>query len=327
VAVSANLCIVAIGTETNGSIVCPSTANGIVGIKPTVGLLSRSGIIPISFTQDTPGPMARTLEDAVICLGVMTGFDDFDSKTISHGERSLTDYTKFLNDDGLKGKRIGVFQAPLGNHYKVDAVFEEAVAFIKSQGAEIVELEKISETSVGNESFQVLLYEFKDGLNKYFQTLDNPKVKSLAELIEFNKNDPVELSIFDQNLLIMAEAKGDLNSKEYLDALNKMEKAMQEDGIDRVMDEHKLNAIIAPTGGPAWLTDHTNGDSFILGSSSPAARAGYPNITVPMGFVEGLPVGISFFGRAWSEPVLIEIAYAYEQGTMHRRPPEFLEGN
>ena len=325
VAVSANLCVVAIGTETDGSIVCPSTANGIVGIKPTVGLLSRSGIIPISFTQDTPGPMGRTVADAATCLGSMTGIDSLDKKTLLSEGKAFADYTRFLNPDGLKGKRIGLFKAPLGKHFKVDAVFYETVKYLRSQGVEIVEIEQISEEDAEDESFQVLLYEFKDGLNKYFATLENPKAHNLEELIAFNTSDPVELSFFNQNLLILAQDKGDLKNREYLDALEKIHLFMRVKGIDKVMDDNKLDAIMAPTGSPAWKTDPINGDSFILGSSSPAAIAGYPNISIPMGFVDELPVGVSFFGRAWSEPVLIEIAYAYEQGTQNRKPPKFLE--
>lgn len=324
VAVSANLCVVAIGTETDGSIVCPSTSNGIVGIKPTVGLLSRSGIIPISFTQDTPGPMARTVEDAAICLGTMVGVDESDSKTLSSEGNAYSDYTQFLNKEGLRGKRIGLYTEPLGTNYKVDTLVYRAVNFMKTQGAEIVEIDKISEKNVDNQSFQVLLYEFKDGLNNYLAGLDNPRINNLKELIAFNASDSVELSFFNQQILVMAEAKGDLQSDEYLSALSEMQNAIRKDGIDRVMDQYRLDAIIAPTGSPAWKTDHTNGDAYILGSSSPAAMAGYPNITVPMGLIEGLPVGISFFGKAWSEPVLIEIAFAYEQGTKYRKAPEFL---
>lgn len=328
VAVSANFTLLAIGTETNGSIVCPSHSNGIVGIKPTVGLISRSGIIPISFTQDTPGPMARTVKDAAICLGAMVGIDTSDSKTIASQGKYYTDYTQFLKEDGLKGKRIGLYKSPLGNHYKVDTLMYRAIAFLESEGAEIVEIEEIADRSAGQNSFQVLLYEYKDGLNRYFQSLgpDAP-VKTIDELIAFNISDPVELKYFNQEYLEMAAEKGDLNSGEYKESLSQLLKGSREEGIDRVMDEYRLDAIIAPTGGPAWLTDLTNGDSFHLGSSSPAARAGYPNITVPMGFVDGLPVGISFFGRAWSEPLLIEIAYAYETGTRHRKPPEFLDGS
>ncbi len=324
VAVSANLCMVAIGTETNGSIVCPSTTNGIAGIKPTVGLVSRDGIIPISFTQDTPGPMARTLEDAAICLGVLTGNDPADSLTSQQDKKSLTDYTAFLKENGLEGKRIGFYKKPLGTHYKVDSVMYRAKEFLESRGAEVIDIETITDENINDWSFTVMLYEFKDGLNKYFASLgDDVRVKNMQELIEFNRNDPVELKYFDQELLIMAQEKGSLESEEYTEKLAKMQKAIREEGIDRVMDEHNLDAIIAPTGAPAWKTDLVNGDHYMLGSSSPAAISGYPNITVPMGFVDGLPVGISFFGRAWSEPLLLEIAYDYEQGTKYRKAPEY----
>jgi len=325
-AVSANLTLLAIGTETNGSIVCPSNNNGIVGIKPTVGLISRSGIIPISFTQDTAGPMSRTLTDAVICLGALTGIDPSDSKTLTSENNVKSDYTQFLIEDGLKGKKIGIYTAPLGRNYKVDTIFQEAVDYIKSQGAEVIEIDKISDNNVGGLSFQVMLYEYKDGLNNYFKSLGkDAKIKNLEDLIEFNKKDSIEMEFYNQRYLEMALEKEGLDSDGYKETLSKMLNGARENGIDKVMNEHNLDAIISPTGGPAWKTDHTNGDSFGLGSSSPAARAGYPNITVPMGFVDTLPVGISFFGRAWSEPTLIEIAYAYEQGTQHRKAPEFLE--
>ena len=326
VAASANLTVIAIGTETNGSVVCPATANGIVGIKPTVGLVSRSGIIPISFTQDTAGPMARTVTDAAICLGALTGVDSTDTKTLSNDANMQKDYTQYLKTDGLRGKRIGIYTGPLGRHYKVDTLFNQAVAFIKSQGAEVVEIDKITEGNIGGLSFQVMLYEYKDGLNNYFRSLGpDAKIKNLEELIAFNKKDSIEMEFYNQQYLEMAQEKEDLDSDDYKKILADMLKGSREDGIDRVMNEHKLDAIIAPTGGPAWKTDHTNGDSFHVGSSSPAARAGYPNITVPMGFIENLPVGISFFGRAWSEPLLLEIAYSYEQGTKHRKAPKFLE--
>lgn len=325
-AVSANLCMVAIGTETNGSIVCPSNNNGVVGIKPTVGLVSRSGIIPISFTQDTAGPMTRTLTDAVICLGALTGIDSSDTKTLDSRARTLTDYTPFLKPDGLNGKRIGLYKGPIGRHYKVDTLVYKAVDYLKSRGVEIIEIDQITKENAGGPSFQVMLHEYKDGLNNYFASLgpDAP-IKNLEELIAFNKKDSIELRYYDQRYLEMALEKEDLNSETYKDALSKLMKRSREDGIDRVMDEHDLDAIMAPTGGPAWKTDLVNGDSFHVGSSSPAARAGYPNITIPMGFIDELPVGISFFGRAWSEPILIEIAYSYEQGTKHRKTPRFLE--
>lgn len=326
VAVSANLSVIAIGTETNGSIMCPSNANGVVGIKPTVGLISRSGIIPISFTQDTGGPMARSVTDAAICLGALTGIDSSDSKTQSSQGLYFSDYTQFLKKDGLKGKKIGLYTGPMGRHFKVDEKLNEAVEFIKSAGAEVIEINDIYEGPVNRWSFQVMLYEFKDGLNKYFASLgkDAP-IKTLEELIAFNKSDSVELQFYNQKLLLQAQEKGDLTSAEYLESLQKMLKSIREDGIDKVMNDHDLDAFIGPTGAPAWKTDHTNGDFFQVGSSSPAAISGYPSITVPMGNIDGLPVGISFFGRAWSEPILLEMAYAFEQGTKHRIVPEFKE--
>ncbi len=325
VSVSANLTVLAIGTETDGSIVCPSHANGIVGIKPTVGLISRSGVIPISFTQDTPGPMARTVKDAAICLGVLTGVDPSDAKTLKSEGHSLTDYTPYLNADGLKGKKIGFYKGPMGAHFKVDTLMMRAIETLKENGAEIIELDEISTTSMGNAELQIFLYEYKDGLNKYFASLgSHAPVKNIEALIEFNRKDSIELKYYNQQYLEMAAEKGDLDSPEYLEALERARKYSQDEGIDRVMDLHNLDAIVAPTGSPAWKTDLVNGDHFQLGSSRFAAVAGYPNITVPMGFVDELPVGISFFGRAWSESTLIEIAYGYEQATMFRRAPEFI---
>lgn len=328
VAVSANLTMLAIGTETNGSIVCPSTANGIVGIKPTVGLVSRSGIIPISFTQDTAGPMARTVRDAAICLGVLAVPDANDSKTQDSNRKAFADYTQFLTDDGLKGKRLGLYMAPMGRNHKVDKVMNEAIEFMRSEGAEIVEIPRIGVDEVGRWSFEIMLFEYKDGLNRYFKSLGpNAKIKRLEDLIDFNNKDTLEMKYYNQRYLEMALDKPGLDSDEYKETLEKLMKGTRQDGIDKVMDEHKLDAIIAPTGGPAWKTDWTNGDSGHIGSSSPAARSGYPNITVPMGFIDGLPVGVSFFGRAWSESLLLEIAYAYEQGTQHRKAPMFLKSN
>jgi len=325
VAVSANLCLVAIGTETNGSIVCPSNNCGIVGIKPTVGLLSRTGSIPISFTQDTPGPMARTVEDAAICLGAMTGIDTSDPKTLVSEGKCLSDYSGFLLANGLKGKRIGLIKNYGGYFDLVDTLLMKAVEDMKAAGAEIIETEAPSAREYSGSSYQVLLYEFKDGLNKYFVGRgDNIPVKTLRELIRFNITDSIELKYFDQKILIEADQKGDLNSSEYLDALVKMHRATRENGIDNMMDSNRLDALIAPTGSPAWKTDLILGDHFVGGSSSLAAIAGYPAITVPMGFINELPVGITFFGRAWSEPLLIEIAYSYEQATKHRKPPRYL---
>jgi len=324
VAVSANLCMFAIGTETNGSIVCPSNNNGIVGIKPTVGLLSRSGIVPISFTQDTPGPMGRTVEDAAIALGAMTGIDSSDSKTLASQGKYFSDYTKFLKKDELKGKRIGLLKSAMGFSDKVDTLMNKAIAYLKASGSEIVEIEFPKTVNYEDASYTVLLYEFKDGLNKYFAGLgSDAPVKDLKGLIEFNKKDSIELRYFDQSILEQAERKSDLNSDEYRKALALMTKATREDGIDRVMNAGKLDAIIAPTGSPAWKTDLIIGDHFTGGSSSLAAISGYPAITVPMGFIDDMPVNITFFGKAWNEPLLLGIAYSYEQGTKHRKAPKY----
>lgn len=326
-AVSGNMATLAIGTETNGSIVCPAHANGIVGVKPTVGLVSRSGVVPISFTQDTPGPMARTVRDAAICLGAIVGVDSSDTKTLASKDHFLTDYTPFLRKDGLQGKRIGLFTGPRGRNYKVDSLTARAVRDLRAAGAQVVEIDQISRGNMGNYSFNIMLYEYKDGLNQYFTALGpGAPVKNLEELIAFNLGDSIELRYYNQRYLELAQEKGPLTEEEYLDAIEKMRIGTQDEGIDRVMEENNLDAIMAPTGGPAWKTDWTNGDSFGLGSSSPAARAGYPNITVPMGYVDHLPVGLSFFGKAWTEPLLLEITYAYEQATKHRRAPEFLVG-
>jgi amidase len=324
VATSANLCMFAIGTETNGSIVCPSNNNGIVGIKPTVGLISRSGIVPISFTQDTPGPMGRTVEDVALALGPLTGIDSTDTKTLLSMGKSYSDYSGFLKKDGLTGKRIGIDKKSMGFSDKVDSLMQKAIADLKEGGAEVVEIEFPKTENYEDPSYQVLLYEFKDGLNKYFEGHKNGlKVKSLKELIEFNKSDSIELRYFDQGILEQAEKKGDLNSVEYKKALTTMIKATREDGIDKVMSVNNLDAIVSPTGSPAWKTDLLLGDHFVGGSSSLAAISGYPAITVPMGFIDDLPVGITFYAKAWNEPQLLEIAYSYEQSTKHRKAPKY----
>lgn len=326
VAVSANLCMVAIGTETNGSIVCPANNNGIVGIKPTVGLISRTGVIPISFTQDTPGPMARSVTDAVLCLGALAGVDQADSKTLASAIHLQQDYTRFLNKDGLKGKRLGLVRSAMGYHPRVDSLMNRTVTWLKTQGAEVIEIREEFDGKLDKASFQVMLYEFKDGLNNYFSSLGKQApVKSLHDLIAFNRADSVELRYFDQQLLEQADAKGPLSSAEYQQALEAMLKGSGKDGIDLLMDRYRLDAMFAPTGTPAWKTDLINGDLYLGSSSSWAAIAGYPAISVPMGLIDGLPVGISFFGRAWSEPVLIETAYAFEQGTKCRQKPRFLQ--
>lgn len=326
VAASANLATITIGTETNGSIVCPSNANGIVGLKPTVGLWSRDGIIPISYNTDSAGPMARTVRDAAILLGALAGSDPNDELTAESDENRHQDYTQFLNENGLQGKRIGFYTSPIGNHFRVDTLMNQAVDFFEEQGATIVEIEQISEENIGGDAFQVLLYEFKDGLNKYFESLgEDAPLSSIEELAERTRETPVETERFDRELIISASKKGSLDSEEYQSALESMLTNSRERGIDRVMEEHNLDAIISPTGSPAWKTDLVLGDNFSLSSSSPSARAGYPIITLPMGNIEGLPVGMSIFGRAWSEPVLLEIAYAYEKGTQHRIAPNFEE--
>jgi amidase len=326
VAVSANLSAVAVGTETWGSIMCPSNANGIVGIKPTVGLWSRSGIVPISYTQDTAGPMTRTVRDAAILLGIATGLDPTDDKTLASEGNFYTDYTTFLNKDGLNGKRIGFLKTEEGKHFKVDTLMHRAIRFLKSQGAEIIKLDKLVESGAASNSSIVLAYEFKDGLKKYFNRLgEKAPVANLEEAINATLADTLEMQYFNVGRMKNAQSKGNLESKEYKKALAKMLKAFRDDGIDRVMDEHSLDAIVSPTGGPAWKTDLINGDNFVLSTSVNAALSGYPNISVPMGFIGEVPVGLSFYGRAWSEPVLLEIAYAYEQGTQHRKPPKFLK--
>ncbi len=325
VAASANLAVFTIGTETNGSITCPSNANGLVGLKPTVGLLSRSGIIPISFTQDTPGPMTRSVRDAALALSAMTGVDSADSKTLRSSEYVGTDYTAGLSSATLEGARIGIYNGPRGRHFRVDTLFNQRLRELESAGATLIELDQISTQNPGGNSYQVMLYEFKDGLNQYLTSLgDQAPVKNLEEVIARTLADPVEMRFFDHQLLSTAQAKGSLDETEYKEALEDLVRKTQAEGIDRVMDEHNLDVIISITGGPAWKIDLVNGDNFGLSSSSPAARAGYPNITVPMGTIEGLPVGMSFFGRAWDEAQLLGYAYAFEQMTQARVAPRFL---
>ncbi len=324
-AVSANLCAVAIGTETNGSVVCPSNSNGVVGIKPTLGLVSRSGIIPIAHSQDTAGPMARSVADAALLLSFMAGADAKDP--ITQNSNTLIDYTQFLDPNGLRGKRIGIARNFFDFHDRADALMQEVIDVLKSQGAEVIDPANI-ETSgdYGDSSFEVLLYEFKTDLNKYLANLgSNVPVHSLKELIEFNETHrDREMPYFEQEILIMAQERGDLQTPAYLDALKKVKRLSQQDGIDATLKKHNLDAIMAPTGGPAWLTDWVNGDHYSGGSSSPAARAGYPNITVPCGDIFGLPIGVSFFSTAFTEPKLIQIAYSYEQATQLRKAPQFL---
>jgi len=326
-AAAANLCAIAIGTETDGSVVSPASINGIVGIKPTVGLVSRSGIIPISHSQDTAGPMARTVRDAAILLGAMAGVDPEDKATTDKNRKSYTDYTQFLVPDGLKGARIGIVRKYFGFLPQVDAVMENALDILKNKGSVLVDpvdIEAIGK--LDSNEMTVLLYELKADMKAYLDRRGSGSpVHSLKDIIEFNKKTSAEeMPYFKQELFIEAEKKGRLTDKDYLDALNKNHNLSRKEGIDAVMDKYNLDALVSPTDSPAWLTDLVDGDHFLGGSSQLAAVAGYPHITVPAGFVFGLPIGISFYGRAWSEAVLLKIAYGFEQASMVRKPPSFL---
>jgi amidase len=326
-AAAANFCATAVGSETDGSVVCPSSANSLVGIKPTVGLIGRSGIIPISHSQDTAGPMARTVSDAAILLGALTGVDPNDSITKTSVGKSLADYTQVLVKDGLRGARLGVARKYFGFNDQVDKLMNERIAEMKSLGAVIVDPADIPTSGKFDDSeLEVLLYEFKADLNSYLGKLSSSSpVHSLKEVIDFNeKNRDRELTYFGQDLLIKSQAKGPLNEKKYLQALAKNHLLSRAQGIDFVMRKNRLDAMIAPTGGPAWPTDWINGDHFTGGYSSASAVAGYPHITVPAGYVFGLPFGISFFGGAWSEAKLLKYAYAFEQATKARQAPRFL---
>jgi amidase len=324
--IAANLAAIGIGTETDGSIVCPSSSNGLVGIKPTLGLISRAGIIPIAHSQDTAGPMARTVRDAAILLGALAGVDPDDAATAPSSHRAQTDYAQSCDPNGLKGARIGVARKYFGFNDAVDALMEPALDVMKNQGATLVDPADIpSFGKFDDTEMLVLLYELKADLNAYLARLTNSPVRALKDIIEFNeRNREKEMPWFGQDLFIKAEAKGPLTSKEYLDALALNHRLTRTEGIDAVMDKYHLDALVAPTGSPAWITDLLNGDHSVGGSSNAAAVAGYPNINVPAGSIYGLPVGISFFGRAWSEPTLIKIAYAFEQATKARQTPKFL---
>lgn len=331
-AVAANLVTVSIGTETDGSIVCPSSANSIVGIKPTVGLIGRSGIIPVSHSQDTAGPMARTVEDAAILLGALTGIDPRDPETEKSRGKSYTDYTQYLDSNGLRGKRIGVARNYFGYHEKVDKLINEAIEVMRNQGATIVDPANIETAGqFGDSEFEVLLYEFKADLNKYLVERGPNGPQSLADLIEFNeKNRDREMTYFEQEVFLSANQKGPLTDEAYLEALRKNHRLSRTEGIDATLKKYNLDAIVAPTGGPICLTDPVIGDHLIppwatqYWSPSAPAVAGYPHITVPAGYIFEIPIGISFIGGAYSEPTLIKIAYAFEQATKHRKPPQFL---
>ncbi len=325
--ISANLAAIGIGTETDGSIVCPSSSNGLVGIKPTVGLVSRAGIIPISHSQDGAGPMCRTVRDAAILLGVLTGIDADDAATAASAGKSRTDYAQYCDPNGLKGARIGVARKYFGFSETVDALMEQALGVMKAQGATLVDPADIATLGKFDDSeLLVFMYELKADLNAYLARLGpGAPVGTLQDIIDFNeRNRQKEMPYFGQDLFVKAQAKGPLTEKEYVDALARNHQLARTEGIDALMDKNHLDAIVAPTGGPAWVTDLVNGDHVAGGSSNAAAVAGYPNINVTAGFLLGLPVGISFFGRAWSEPTLIKLAYAFEQATKARQAPRFL---
>jgi amidase len=326
-AASANLCAVAVGSETDGSIVCPSSANGLVGIKPTIGLVSRSVIIPISHTQDTAGPICRTVTDAAILLSALAGTDTDDPATEASRGKSQPDYAKFLDRSGLRGARIGVVRKLTDFNEKMAPIMAAALDAMKREGAILVDPVEVD--TIGkfdNSELEVLLYEFKADLNAFLEKHSaKAPTHSLKEIIEFNeRNRDKEMPYFGQDLMVRAEAKGPLTEQAYLDALAKDNRMSRQEGIDATMDKHKLDALLGATAGPSWLTDLLTGDHDTGGSSSLAAVAGYPNINVPAGFVSGMPVGISFFGRAWSEPTLIKIAFAFEQATRFRKAPRFL---
>jgi amidase len=326
-AISANLAAIGVGTETDGSVVCPSNANSLVGIKPTVGLISRAGIIPISHSQDTAGPMCRSVTDAVHVLVALMGVDARDSATQAQAGKTARDYTKSLNLDGFRGARIGVHRKSFGFNDAVDKLMNDCIDIIKRHGATIIDPADIpTQGKFDDSEFEVLLYEFKADLNAYLASLGSrAPVKSLKEIIDFNEQyRDREMPWFGQDIMAKAQAKGPLTEKAYKDALAKNQKLSRKEGIDLVMDKNKLDALIAPTGGPAWPTDWVNGDHFTGGYSTASAVAGYPHVTVPAGYLFGMPVGLSFIGKAWSEPTLIRFAYAFEQATKVRRAPQFL---
>ncbi len=323
-AVASNFCAVAVGTETDGSVTAPSAVCGIVGIKPTLGLVGRSGIIPIAHSQDTAGPMARTVRDAAILLGAMAGVDPRDAAT-SAG-KAQADYTQFLDPRGLKGARLGVERKFFGGNGAMDHIMEDCLAEMKRQGAELVDPANLpSHGKYDDDEFQVLLYEFKADLNAYLAGLGpNVRSRSLADLIAFNREHRAEeMPYFEQEIFEKAQEKGPLSEKAYRDARAKCVKLSRKEGIDAVIAKYKVSAIVAPTITPAPFNDLVLGDGNWPACTTPAAVAGYPHITVPAGFVRGLPVGISFFGPAWSEPVLLKLAYSFEQARKVRRPPGF----
>lgn len=325
VAVSTNLCTIGIGTETDGSVVCPSGINGIVGIKPTLGLWSRHGIIPISHSQDTAGPMARTVTDAAILLGALSGVDTYDTLSLKSEKTNHNDYTRFLNKDGLEGARIGVITDFYGFDPNVDKFLNRQHNLMIDKGAELIKVACAQHRKTWSDAeWTVLLYELKHDMNKYLSAHPNARLNTLADIIEFNKaNADIEMPWFGQEIFLEAESKGSLDEQEYKDAL-RVSKELSQQAVDKTIEDNNLDALIAPTNAPAWTIDWVNGDHFIGGSSDLAAVSGYPSITVPAGFVHGLPIGLSFFGKAWSEPTLLKLAYAYEQISLHRKKPSYL---
>ena len=326
-ATSAGFCAAAIATETDGSIVCPASANGVVGIKPTVGLVSRAGVVPISHNQDTVGPHGRTVADAAAVLGALVGVDPRDPATAGSAGKFFTDYTRFLDPNALRGARIGVSRTNgFGINEKADAIIEEAIRAIRNAGATIVDPAHIptQDQLGGDTELTVLLFDFKHDLNAYLATRMGVPIRTLADAIAFNEaHAAVELKWFGQELFIQAQATTGLDDPKYLAALALSHKLSREQGIDAVLSQHKLDALVAPSGSPAWVTDLVDGDHFTTASSTPAAQAGYPLVSVPAGFTFGLPVNVTFSGSAHSEPRLIALAYAFEQATRARRPPKF----
>ena len=325
-AIAANLAAIGIGTETDGSIVCPASICGIVGIKPTLGLVSRSGIIPIAHSQDTAGPMTRTVTDAAILLSALTAVDGRDSATAQNNKKAEKDYTRFLDRNGLRGARIGVARQFWGKNAQLDKTLNDSLEQMKQAGAILTDVKFATFEKYGDAEFEVLLYEFKADLEKYLAERNSP-YRTLADLIKFNEDNAArEMPYFKQEIFEQAAKKGNLQTRAYRLALQKSKLLTQEQGIDDVMTKNKLDAIVAPSNAPTWMVDLVSGDcgGSYIGSSSLAAIAGYPNITVPAGFMKELPVGVSFFGRAFSEPTLIKIAYAFEQLTKARKSPKYL---
>ena len=329
VAVAANLTVVAVGTETDGSVVCPASINGVVGIKPTLGVVSRSGIIPVAHSQDTAGPMARSVTDATIMLNAMIGIDATDNASVSAGSRALIDYTRFLSRNGLRGKRIGVVRQLFNDDAELNDLLNAQLQILEEGGASLIDIEFDNMEVMSDAEFEVLLYEFKNDLNAYLENRGG-EYQSLATLIEFNnENSEAEMPFFGQELFEQAQEKGELSDDMYREALRTSKRLSQAEGIDAVMTQHNLDALVAPGNEAAWPIDHENGDNpyTYIPSSSLAAISGYPSISVPAGFIENLPIGLLFFAGAFDEPTLISISYDYEQRTLARRPPSFLPTN